>query len=438
MKIKKIGILFDDRRLNSMDFSKIEDGNPGVGGTEYCFLMLAYYCAKYLNDYQIEVLHYNNAIKLPNIVNNVLVTENSWDVVILHKIDIIIFRGGFHRNDGFLEFMERNNLKAIAWAHNFLTYSAANQLSMLKCVKRVIFVSQQMYEHYIDHDVIFKSTYIYNFVSIGSDDKLRKIDYDPIVVYTGSIISAKGFHLLAREWKKIVSEVPNAKLYVIGNGQLYYNNIKLGKYGIAEESYERRFIRYITDNDKNILDSVKLCGKLGVEKLSIYKRAAVGIINPSGRTETFGLSAVEMEMTGIPIVTYKRASYPDIIEQGQAGYLCKTRREFRRRIINLLKDRELNWRMGVTAKYIVNHKFDVLSITKQWCQLFEDILKNKKVEYKISFNLSFYDMKWFRNINRKLRLFFPIFPSLIWLDVVNDRCNEIKELCARHIKIYRY
>ena len=51
------------------------------------------------------------------------------------------------------------------------------------------------------------------------------------------------------------------------------------------------------------MKSVHFCGNMGIEKLEIYNRTTVGVVNPSARTETFGLSAVEMEACGIPVVT---------------------------------------------------------------------------------------------------------------------------------------
>ena len=54
-------------------------------------------------------------------------------------------------------------------------------------------------------------------------------------------------------------------------------------------------------------------GIMGKEKLNIYKKIlSVGssFTNPSARTETFGLSAAEMEVCGIPIVSKNANGLP--------------------------------------------------------------------------------------------------------------------------------
>lgn len=44
-----ISIFCDDRNYSNIDLSHPELGNPGVGGTEYCFAYLIYALKKYTN-----------------------------------------------------------------------------------------------------------------------------------------------------------------------------------------------------------------------------------------------------------------------------------------------------------------------------------------------------------------------------------------------------
>ena len=92
----------------------------------------------------------------------------------------------------------------------------------------------------------------------------------PIVTYVGSLVPAKGFHRLAQIWPEVISKVPNAELYVIGNGKVYDRNAKLGKYGISQSDYENQFMKYLTDDEGEILKSVHFCGIVGKEKRDIF------------------------------------------------------------------------------------------------------------------------------------------------------------------------
>lgn len=58
----KIGILFDDAGFQNIDFRYPENGNPGIGGTQFCFLMLIRYYSKINKTDELIVYHLNSMI----------------------------------------------------------------------------------------------------------------------------------------------------------------------------------------------------------------------------------------------------------------------------------------------------------------------------------------------------------------------------------------
>ena len=72
------------------------------------------------------------------------------------------------------------------------------------------------------------------------------------VVYIGSIVPLKGVHLLTRVWKKVLSSVPDAQLFIIGSGKLYDSKAKLGPFGIAEIFYEKKLLKHILSQTQQI------------------------------------------------------------------------------------------------------------------------------------------------------------------------------------------
>ncbi|MPM92546.1 D-inositol-3-phosphate glycosyltransferase [bioreactor metagenome] len=229
----------------------------------------------------------------------------------------------------------------------------------------------------------------------------RNEDFDLNVTYTGSLVPSKGFHVLAKEWKHIIKKVPNAKLNIIGSGKLYDRNSRMGKYGIAEEAYESTFLTYITDDEGNLLNSINFCGVLGQEKHEIYRNTAVGVVNPTGKTETFGLSAVEMEACGIPIVTKAANGLLDTVVHNKTGLLSHTGTQLRKNIIKLLKDKNLNNSLGKQARVFVE-KFEPEIIIKEWMILFTESFQNQEIEYHKPINNFSNNLKWLRITNRKL------------------------------------
>ena len=164
-----------------------------------------------------------------------------------------------------------------------------------------------------DHDVFSKATFIYNCVPVPASlpQLVREHpfhDREPVVVYLGSLHYMKGFHLLAAAWKRIRSAVPDATLHVLGGS----SSGTLGAYRIASPKYEELFIKHLLDADGRLMDSVFFHGNSGVEKWEVLCRARVGVPNPSGRSETFCLSLVEMLLSGARVTTIASPAARDV------------------------------------------------------------------------------------------------------------------------------
>ena len=140
-------------------------------------------------------------------------------------------------------------------------------------------------------------------------------------------------------------------------------------------------MRFLTDESGNILPSVNFLGLAGAEKENYFIESAVGVVNPSGIEETFCLSAVEMELCGVPIVTKRKYGLLDTVSHKKTGLLFRTRKEFIHNIVRLLRDKELNYFLGNNAKVFVIDHFEAEKIVFQWHQLFQNILNGHKVSY---------------------------------------------------------
>lgn len=400
----KIGILVNDRGINNMDLSYPSDGNPGVGGTLYCFVSLIYHLLRGY-DYDITTFHYEESNILPQGCLSVIISSPYDSIAETQKrnLSFLIHEQMYGYSNWYHE-IEKNDVDTILWAHNYLFRDELIQVPLCQNVKRVVFVGREEYDYYMDHDVSKKSVYIYN---ICEDKKLcsqmRDKNYGPIVTYVGSLVKVKGFHLLAKEWKKILHEVPEAQLEVIGSGKLYDRSQKLGAYGIADEAYESEFMRYLTNRDGELLNSVHFEGLVGTEKNEIFSKTYVGVVNPSAKSETFCLSAVEMEMAGIPVVTCGKHGLLDTVSHGESGLLFQTRRQMRRNIVKLLKNSELRQELGNGARQFVQNKFGVSELIQKWNQLFEDIFAQNEPQFLKPQGNWTNDLKWLRYLNRHMR-----------------------------------
>ena len=394
-----IGLFFNDKGFSDLDLSTPVLGNNGVGGTQYCFLMLADALAKY-TDHNVIFYHYNKNILPQNVESHKIIARE--EIITRAKedsIDILIFK-----SEGINEFVKnlhKSDIHAIVWAHNYLYSEELQEYCENPNISRVVFVGHEMYDRYIDHPITKKATYIYNMFD-GRAFTARQIPSSSSVTYTGSLIPAKGFLMLASVWKEIVQAVPDAQLYVIGNGKLYDRNAELGAYGIAEKSYENQFMPFLTQNG-HIMDNVHFLGTMGMEKVGIYEKTTVGVMNPTGKTETFGLSAVEMAACGIPVVTKRANGLYDTVINGKTGYLIRNKKELARRIIELLNNKALNQRMGANGKKFADSVFLPESIVEEWNVLFDNVMACKNSQPIQPSKHYLNNLKWLRVINRKLQ-----------------------------------
>lgn len=312
--MQKVAFFVNNPSLPNKDYTSIDRCNPGIAGSEYEFLLVSYLLQNrengidpYLLVNFEGVLPHKNIIKVNNLDDSckVCVENEIFEVVVdIKSLDFSVLD---HYAD---------KLSIIVWAHNTVMYSVLDKLANKRYIKKIVNVGREQMELYRDHMATLKSTYVYNIFPIQSKEyyQSRRCDHDNHnVVYMGSLIKTKGFHVLAKAWKSILLQVPDAQLYVIGSGKLYDRNASLGKYNIASEDYEKEFIPYVTNDNGEIFPSVHFLGILSDEKYDVMGRCKVGVPNPTGASETFCICGIEMQLMGCNITTIKHPAYLDTV-----------------------------------------------------------------------------------------------------------------------------
>ncbi len=417
----RIGFEINDSGFENIDLKDPEEGNPGIGGTQFEFILLISSLLKYTCDYEIFVYHYS-LNKYPESIHDCIV-ESERDIL-KHaqqdNIDVLVYKTD--KDEVWYELIEKYGVKCIAWAHTYLKYQELKAIENSKNTVRLICVGKEQYDTHIDDDIIAKTSYIYNMVDC-SKLQIRNPLFKKEVTYIGSLIREKGFHVLAQAWKDVLREIPDAKLNVIGSGKLYNRNSQLGEYGIADKEYEKDFIPYLINNDGELLPSVKFLGILGTEKQEILKNTAVGVVNPTAVSETFCISAVEFEGQGIPVCSCKKNGLLDTVQNKKTGLLSKSAKSLAKNIIELLNDNKKNVEYGRNGIEYVK-KFSPSMIVKKWDDCFREIISGEKVRYIPVTGNYLNNGKCIRIIDRWIRFTLGIkcFPS------VNTMLFETKKL----------
>ena len=376
-----------------------EVGNPGIGGTQFELAIIPYMLSKMYNSYDINIYTDNLALESKELkihyVNNFLEVIDE----VSKTESILVFAHG-QTDSLFYEYLNQTNIKAIGWVHNYLTFPHYIWLKESKNVKKIVFVGRQLYDHYIDTSLIEKATYIYNCIPNYKTIK-RKIDKEhPKVIFIGALIKQKGFHVLAKAWKKILDECPTAQLYIMGEG-LY-----------GDEKVTNRYIKYckkfLVDNKGNLLESVHFLGTLGTEKQIYYEMASVGVANPIGKTETFCLSAVEFEAHEIPVVTFDGFGLLDTVVNGETGIRVRGVDELAKAIIRLIQDMEFNKVLGENGRNFVCSLFTPEHVIPKWHWLITEGLYLEEMPDEFSYAHYMDDWKWLRYLNNRIQKMFHL------------------------------
>lgn len=401
----KICFYLENKSCEGVDFSNPLKGNPGIGGTQFMIWSLSYYLSNLYKEDEIIVLANiidtlpKNTINLPcNSIHDAIKKSRQLNS------DIFVFRGPICDKSVY-DLINKLELNSIMWSHNFEDSSSIKLANDCKYIKRNICVGREQYNRLRDHDILQKSHYIYNGLDFSIYNTTKNIkEKENIVCYIGSIIPSKGFHLLAEAWSDIEHEVEDAKLYVIGGGNLYDKNASLGKFGIADESYETKFIKHLVDGNGEIKKNVRFLGVTGgLEKIKTMENVKVGVTNPTGKTETFGIGAVEFQALGIPVVAKKKDGFLDTVVDGKTGILINSKKQLSSAIIKLLKNSELNKELGENGHQFVVEKFNIEKICREWKRVFECVASDKTSFINIDMINPYNNFKLLREANRTVK-----------------------------------
>jgi len=397
-----------------------ETGNPGVGGTQFLLFALPHYLDKYYADEFEFLLLAECKDSLESKFKTLAVKDLAETARLAHSeaCDIIIFRPSYDRETKlFLKEIQQSGVRAIAWFHN-TPVLLLGLLTKHEYIKRCICVSREQFERLRDHAVISKLSMIYNALDSSNLPDLSSVRKTKSVVFLGSLVFAKGFHILARLWKKVLRYHPDAELYVIGTGKLYNRKQELGPMGLADRKYERMFCKHLLNEEGNIHESVRFLGIMGAEKFQVMSSAAAGISNHPRVTETFSLAAVEFQLCGTPVVSSARGGLLDTVAHGKGGFLVKKRREILKYLLYFLSDLRLAAEMGQKGNAIVKDKFNYQGISHDWYQLIMEVISNAELNVP---DILFPESNQIRNLREKLRILkskysiFRFIPASIYL-----------------------
>jgi len=178
----------------------------------------------------------------------------------------------------------------------------------------------------------------------------------PVVVFAGRLKRAKRPDHAVKAFKIVKYKVPEAELWVLGDGPFRRNLEKMA------------------------CDGVKFFGAMpNIERRNLIRTAWV-LVNPSVR-EGWGLNVIEANALGVPCVAYDVGGLRDSVRNGETGLLAEAGNitQLAEKIITLLREEELRKKLGRNALAYAN-KFSWESTAKEFMAILElEIKENERV-----------------------------------------------------------
>jgi glycosyltransferase involved in cell wall biosynthesis len=195
------------------------------------------------------------------------------------------------------------------------------------------------------------------FAPAPGGDLVRRrhgLGQSPVVLFLGGLKRRKNLPLLLDAWREVASERPDARLLVAGAGPL--------------EAALRRRVRAL-----GLDGHVVLAGRVAEAEKVAYYNAADVFVSPSS-LEGFGFTVGEAMSCGLPVVVSDGGALPELVIDGEGGFVCRggVAGRLAGRILLLLRDGDLRRRFGRFNRERIDREFRWERASRRVLEIYEE------------------------------------------------------------------
>jgi len=199
---------------------------------------------------------------------------------------------------------------------------------------------------------------IHNGIDLASftDLRVEEENEEHTMLSVGRLSWRKGYKYLIDAMPSVLAEYPDAKLFLVGDGE--------------QRTPLQRHVKKL-----GIENSVSFLGNVSAEKLhSLYHEADV-YVQPS-LYEPLGIAILEAMSMRKPVVATRVGGIPELITNGVEGLLVEPRNSLQlaRAITNVFSDSSCRERFGSNARKRVEREFTWEAIAKETMELYRNLL----------------------------------------------------------------
>jgi glycosyltransferase involved in cell wall biosynthesis len=185
---------------------------------------------------------------------------------------------------------------------------------------------------------------------------------EPLITYTGRLVSYKGLPLLLKVWVDIVQKYPQARLLLVGGGSLDIYNCEID-------------LKNFIENNR-LQDSVILVGE--VINVHEYLKASDIFVFPTQK-EAFGISLIEAMACGLPVITTPVGGLKDIVQDGINGLVVEAgnSNQLFDALDKLISKRELRSQFAEASRQTIMDRYSTDIVTRQYIEVFNHVYHSK-------------------------------------------------------------
>jgi colanic acid/amylovoran biosynthesis glycosyltransferase len=182
------------------------------------------------------------------------------------------------------------------------------------------------------------------------------------ILTVGRLVEKKGYEYMIRAIAKVVKKYRNIEYLIAGDGNLMNK---------LEELV----------SELNINNYVKFLGGVNQDEvLKLNQQAHIFILHSitakNGDQEGIPVALMEAQATGLPIISTFHSGIPEIVLDGQSGFLVPERDvdAMAGRLEYLIEHTEIWTEMGRAGRKFVEENFDIKKLNKQLVEIYENII----------------------------------------------------------------
>lgn len=185
--------------------------------------------------------------------------------------------------------------------------------------------------------------------------KLNKDDF--VLIFVGRLAEEKNVEFLLEVERDLIKDKANIKLLIVGDGP-------------DKEKYEKLAKKYKIDSN------VIFAGKVPWEEVPCYYQLA-DLFSTASTSETQGLTVVEAMAGGVTPVCIDDEAFRTVVVDGLNGRLFKDKKECKKIILELFKDKTMRREFANQARIQAEHCSSA-HYAERVVEVYKRAIKNKK------------------------------------------------------------